>query len=143
MHKFLFEQKTWKAKGSYLDEKGRKVGVTGTTKITHQWNRWTIEADMIVPIKGNKAFELRNVYNIKPLKAGQIETTWTSENKIVGKFTGRFFIAGNAIISTYATKDGKYTGYDIFRLLNTGKYENTGEDYFEGKRASSWSVVLS
>ncbi len=141
-HKFLFEEKTWKAKGTYLDERGKKITVTGTTKVTHKFGKWVVEGDILVPMNGDKTLELRNVYSVKPLKANQTETTWECANKIVGKFTGRFFISGNVIISTYATKDGKYRGYEIFKLLGAGRYENLGEDCFEGKRISSWNLSL-
>jgi Fe-S cluster biosynthesis and repair protein YggX len=143
MHKFLFEQKTWKAKGTYTDEKGKKIAVTGTTVVAHQWNKWVIEGEMIIPMKGDKSLELRNTYNVKPMKEGQVETTWTSENKIVGKFTGKFFVAGDVIVSTYSTKDGKYAGFETFRTLGAGKYEDIGEEYFEGKKLSSWNVTLA
>ena len=142
-HKFLFEERAWKTKGTYVDEKGRKNSVTGVTSIKHGFGKWEISGEMIVPLKGDKSLELRNIYRVKPMKPGQTETTWSCENKIVGKFTGRFFIANDTIVSTYATKDGKYRGFETFKWVGGVRYENEGQDFFEDKKISSWSLILS
>lgn len=142
-HKFLFEQKEWKMKGTYTDDRGKKLNVTGKTKIIHKWNKWIMEAEMFVPIKKDKTYDLRNIYEVKPIKAGGFETTWTSANKISGKFYGRFFIAGNVIFSNYADKKGEYVGHETMEYMGAGKYMAYGKLYYREQLASSWKVLLS
>jgi hypothetical protein len=142
-HKFLFEEKEWKVKGIYTDEKGRRANVTGKTKVVHKWNKWVIEGEMYVPLKGGKTLDLRNIYSVKPVKKGSTETTWTSENKISGKFSGRFFIAGNVIFSTYTDKKGGYVGHETMEYMGSGKYNGYGKLYKNDEMVSSWKVTLS
>jgi hypothetical protein len=142
-HKFLFEEKEWKMKGTYTDDSGKKLNVTGKTKITHKWNKWVMDAEMFVPMKKDKSFDLRNTYFVKPVKNNGFETTWTSENKISGKFFGRFFIAGNVIFSSYSDKKGEYVGHETMEYMGAGKYTGSGKLYYRDKLASSWKVNLS
>lgn len=142
-HKFLFEEKNWKVKGTFTDGNGRKTSVTGSTKVIHRKNKWIIEGKMYVPLKGGKTLDLRNVYDVKPFKKGSVETTWTSDNKISGKFTGRFFIAGNVIFSTYTDKKGGYVGHETMEYMGSGKYSGYGKLYKNDEMDSSWKVTLS
>jgi hypothetical protein len=142
-HKFLFEEKEWKVKGTYTGEDGKKTNVTGMTKVTHKPGRWIVEAEIYLPLKGGKSLDLRNVYEIKPFKKGSAETTWTSENKISGKFSGRFFVAGNVIFSSYTDKKGGYVGHETMEYMGGGKYNGYGKLYQNEQLASSWKVVLS
>ncbi len=142
-HKFLFEEKEWKAKGTYTDGGGKKIKVTGKTLVKHKMGKWIIEAEMYIPLKGGKTLDLRNVYVVKPVKKGGFETTWTSENKIIGKFNGRFFIAGNIIFSTYYANKGEFVGHETMEYQGNGRYGATGKLFRDGKMESSWNVVLS
>jgi hypothetical protein len=142
-HKFLFEEKEWKVKGVYSDDSGKKLNVTGKTKIMHKLGKWIMEAEMFVPIKKDKTFDLRNTYIIKPMKKDGFETTWTSENKINGKFSGRFFIAGNVIFSSYSDKKGEYVGHETMEYMGAGKYTGSGKLYYREQMVSSWKVILS
>jgi hypothetical protein len=142
-HKFLFEEKEWKAKGFYTGENGKKTDVTGKTVVKHKSGKWILEAEMYVPMKGGKTLDLRNVYEVKPFKKGSVETTWTSENKINGKFTGRFFVAGNVIFSTYVDKKGDYVGHETMEYMGNGRYNGYGKLYYNDELASSWKVTLS
>lgn len=141
-HKFLFEPKLWKAKGYYIDDKGRMISVKGRSEVQHKGGKWILKSEIFVPLKGGRSLDLQNIYSIKPLKGKKTETDWTSENKLTGKFFGRLFLAGDTFISTYATKDGKYTGYETVKHLGGGKYENAGSFYYSGERMSSWKVTL-
>lgn len=141
-HSFLFEEKKWKVKGVYTDEDGKKTKVTGLTMVKHNFFNWVIEAELFVPLKGNKTLDLRNVYKVKPMKKNDPETTWISENKIIGKFTGRFFIAGNIIFSSYYSKDKDYIGYETLEYMGGGKYNGYGKLFYKGKMNSSWKIEM-
>jgi hypothetical protein len=142
-HKFLFEEKTWKAKGTYTDSTGKKIKVTGVTKVKHKFGKWVIEAEMYIPLKGGQSLDLRNVYNVKPIKKGGFETTWTSDNKITGKYTGRFFVAGNVIFSTYSANKGEFVGHETMEYLGAGRYGAYGKLYRNGAMESSWNMNLA
>ena len=141
-HKFLFEAREWKAKGTYSDSSGKKIKVTGRTKVIHKMGKWIVEAEIYVPLKNGKTLDLRNVYNVKPMKKDGFETTWTSDNKITGKYTGRFFIAGNVIFSSYSSKKGEFIGFETMEYLGSGRYGAYGKLYKGGDMESSWNMVL-
>ena len=142
-HKFLFEEKEWKLKGTYTDDKGRRTNVTGKTTVLHKFGKWEVDAEMYVPLKGGKTLDLRNIFNIKPFKKNGFETTWTSDNKIIGKYTGRFFIAGNIIFSTYSARNGEYVGHETMEYIGGSKYAGYGKLFHNGDMESSWKVTLS
>jgi|YelNatPaOPRAMG01_1025707.scaffolds.fasta_scaffold23982_3 hypothetical protein len=141
-HNFLFEEKKWKVKGTYTDEDGKKTKVTGLTIIKHNFFNWIIEAELYIPLKGGKTLDLRNVYKVKKITQQDVETTWTSENKIIGKFFGRFFIAGNIIFSSYFSKNKEYVGYETLEYMGGGKYNGYGKLFYKDKMNSSWKIVM-
>lgn len=141
-HVFLFVPKEWKVKGNYTDENGRRIKVEGFMKIAHKSGNWAMNVELVVPMKGGKSLDLRSVYKVKPVKKGGVETSWTSENKITGKCSGRFFVAGPSIISTYTTKNNQYAGFETFKFTGGGRYENEGAIYQGTERVSSWKLSL-
>jgi len=62
---FLEEQRLWSAKGTYIDEKGRKIKATGETEVLFKKGKITIETTMRLPVKANKMLELKNSSKIK------------------------------------------------------------------------------
>jgi len=112
--------------------------------VKHKRSLWSIENEIIVPMRNNKSLDLRSVYKVKPVKESAVETAWESDNRVIkGKFNGRFFFFGGKIISTYASKDGVYKGFEIFEYTGSGRYENTGSLLLGERPVSSWRLSLS
>mgnify|MGYP001225663516 FL=1 len=140
---FLEEQRLWSAKGTYIDDKGRKIKATGETEVLFKRGKITIESTMRLPVKANKMLELKNVYHVKPVKKGRHETEWESKNPTSGNFKGKFLIAGTYIVSTYISTDNKYTGFETFEFRQDGSYMNKGCLFFGDNKVSEWEMVLS
>ena len=48
--------KEWKVKGNYTDENGRRIKVEGFMKIAHKSGNWAMNVELVVPMKGGKAW---------------------------------------------------------------------------------------
>ena len=139
---FLEEQRLWSAKGTYVDDKGRKIKATGETEVLFKKGKITIETTMSFR-KTNKMLELKNDYHVNPVKKGRHETELESKNPTSGNFKGKFLIAGTYIVSTYISTDNKYTGFETFEFRQDGSYMNKGCLIFGDNKDSEREMVLS
>ena len=85
-----------------------------------------------------------NHYFIKPLLGDAISTTWKSENSAIGKLTGSFSIVGPSIVSLYRCDGGPgYYGTEHLLQMDPNRYEACGVLFLDGRRLSSWRVLLT
>ncbi len=140
-HSFLFERGTWTAQGFFRDGEGRTVQASGKVEVSHEGDIWINEGYM--ELETDSPVRLRNRYEIVPFLPGSDTTTWTSSNPALGKLTGKFIIAGDSILSSYVSEDGKYEGTEFLKMIDSRTYANRGALLTSGKLVSIWSVTLN
>lgn len=138
-HTFLFTENTWNASGTYYNENSKPVEVTGESTVTHLKKAWFLDSSLILP--GENPVELKNDYEIAPLKKGV--TSWKSENPALGTLLGSFAIVEDTIISLFSSQKGDYFGTEYFTMLNETEYIWKGVLYSPTGKISSWSVRLT
>jgi hypothetical protein len=83
-----------------------------------------------------------NKYYIKPFEDNKDYTSWISENPALGKLKGNFTIVNDAILSSYQSKNGKYSGSEILLFIDESHYQNWGAAFEDNRKMSSWEVML-
>lgn len=139
-HTYLFEPASWQAKGTYYDADLNSVEVLGWTNITHTDDFWINDGSMRLL---NSEAEFFNRYEIKPFEQGKDFTDWASYNPALGQIDGNFMLVEDSILSRYASKDGRYSGFEFLKKIDDYTYENRGFAFDGNKKLSSWSVKLS
>jgi hypothetical protein len=139
-HTYLFETGRWRAIGTYYDEDGVPVSVTGESSVDVKPTVWTLNGHMVLEL--DEPLKIVNKYLIKPFDNRKDHTTWTSDNPSLGKLMGRFTIVNDTIISQYQSEDGKFTGTEILLYIDHDQYQNWGVLYGEDIKISSWEVML-
>jgi hypothetical protein len=140
-HTFLFREGAWRAVGEYRDAAGVATPVDGETRIRHESGRWTSEGLMVV--RRNPPQEQRNRYDIAPFSPGSQSTHWTAESENLGTLNGRFVVAGDSILSFYASATGRYRGFECFRQKDAKHYAVRGAMLEQDKVISTWVVELT
>jgi hypothetical protein len=140
-HLFLFREGAWKASGEYRDGSGLSSPVDGDTTIRHEEKRWLF--DGVLRVRGPRAALHHNRYEIEPFSPGARSTHWTSTNPAIGALRGRFVLAGDAILSSYASPTGRYRGFECIQRIKERRYSVRGTLLDEDKVLSSWALDLT
>ncbi|MBR9999546.1 MAG: hypothetical protein KFF73_11275 [Cyclobacteriaceae bacterium] len=139
-HTYLFETGKWKAIGTYFDENGIPVNVTGESSMDVTKKIWTLHGFMELQL--DDPIKIFNRYIIKPFDPQKDHTTWISENPALGKLKGRFTIVNDMIISQYQSEDGKFSGSEVLLFIDDDQYQNWGVVFENDFKISSWEVML-
>jgi hypothetical protein len=140
-HTFLFLPGTWRAAGEYRDASGLAAPVIGDTTIRHEERRWLFEG--VLRVRGDRPALHHNRYEIEPFAPGARSTHWNSTNPAIGALRGRFVLAGDAILSSYASPTGRYRGFECIQQRDAQRYTVRGTLLDEDKVVSSWALELN
>ncbi len=94
-------------------------------------------------LRGDPTRVTHNRYEIEPFSDGARSTHWTSSNPTIGALRGRFVLAGDAILSFYASPTGRYRGFECLKKENETHYSARGSLLDEDKVISSWALELT
>jgi len=97
----------------------------------------------VLRVRGERPALQHNRYEIVPLSAGARSTHWSSSNPVLGTLAGRFVLAGDAILSFYASPTGRYRGYECIQQRDERRYSVRGAMMDEDKVISSWALELT
>ena len=139
-HTYLFQEGLWVAKGVYIDERGNDSSVEGEARISHVDDMWVNEAWM--KMLGHDPLVFQNRYEIIPFDPGRDFTSWASSSPTLGTFLGMFIVVEDSILSTYRSKDRKYSGTEYLRKIDDVLYWNRGALMDSDKKLSSWVIEL-
>jgi len=140
-HSFLFEEGTWRVEGEQRDAAGTLSPVSGENSIRHQPTLWHFEA--VLRLRGDPARVTHNRYQIEPFSPGASSTHWSSNNPVLGALRGRFVVAGDAILSAYASPSARYRGFECIQQRDKRRYSVRGAMLEEDKLISSWALELT
>lgn len=115
--------------------------MSGETSIRHEDKRWLFEG--VLRVKGERPALHHNRYEIEPFSPGARSTHWTSSNPVVGALRGRFVLAGDAILSFYASPTGRYRGFECIQQRDRTRYLVRGTMLEEDKVISTWALELT
>ncbi|HEV8106527.1 MAG TPA: hypothetical protein VGP97_03325 [Burkholderiales bacterium] len=107
----------------------------------HDPNRWLFEA--VQRLRGDPARVQHNRYEIVPFSPGARSTHWTALNPAIGALRGRFVIAGDTILSFYASPTGRFRGFESIQQRNSTRYNVRGGLLEEDKLLSTWALELT
>jgi hypothetical protein len=139
-HTFLFREGTWRAAGEYRDGAGNVTRVDGETRVRHDTGKWLTEG--VLRVKSSPPKEQANRTEILPFSPGSNATHWTSESAAIGSLNGRFVIAGDAILSFYASGTGRYRGFECLQQKDAKTYIVRGAMLEQDKVISTWVLEL-
>lgn len=139
-HSFLFREGTWRAAGEYRDGAGGATAVEGETRVRHETGRWVSES--VMRVKSNPPQEHRNRTEVTPFSAGAQSTHWSGENPAIGSLNGRFVLAGDAILSFYASATQRYRGFECLQQTDAKHYQVHGAMLDQDKVISTWVLEL-
>ena len=139
-HSFLFREGTWRAAGEYRDGAGTVTAVNGETRIRHEPGRWLSEG--VMRVMSNPPKEQQSRYEILPFSPGSNATHWSAENAAIGSLNGRFVIAGDTILSFYASGTGRYRGFECMQQKDAKHYTVRGAMLEQDKVISTWVLEL-
>jgi hypothetical protein len=83
-----------------------------------------------------------NRSEIAPFSPGARSTHFTSINPALGALRGRFVLAGDTILSFYASVTGRYRGFESILQRQDGSYSVRGTLLDEDKVMSTWMLEL-
>jgi hypothetical protein len=109
--------------------------------VRHEPAKWRFEA--VLRLRGDPARVTHNRYEIEPFAPGARSTHWTSTNPAVGALRGRFIVAGDAILSFYASPTGRYRGFESMKQAADKAYSARGALLDEDKVISTWALELT
>jgi len=139
-HSFLFREGAWRAAGEYRDGAGGVAAVEGETRVRHETGRWVSES--VMRVKSNPPQEHRNRTEVVPFSAGAQSTHWSGENPSIGSLNGRFVLAGDAILSFYASATNRYRGFECMLQKDAKHYAVHGAMLDQDKVVSTWVLEL-
>ena len=140
-HSFLFEEGTWRVEGEQRDASGTIAAVSGENSIRHETGRWHFEA--VLRLRGDPLRVTHNRYQIEPFLPGAVSTHWSSNNPVLGALRGRFVIAGDAILSAYASPTLRFRGFECIQQRDVRRYTVRGAMLEEDKLVSTWALDLT
>ncbi len=138
-HSFLFTENTWNASGTYYDENNKPVEITGEATVTHLKKAWFLDCSLVLP--GENPVELKNEYEIVPLKKGV--ASWKAENPALGTLLGSFAVVEDCIISLFSSQKGDYFGTEFYTKINETEYIWKSVLFSPTGKISSWSIRLT
>lgn len=115
--------------------------MTGETVIGHEGGQWTFEG--VLRVRGERPALQHNRYEIEPLAPGARATHWSSTSPTLGTLRGRFVLAGDAILSFYASSTGRYRGFECIQQRDERRYSVRGAMMEEDKIISTWALELT
>lgn len=115
--------------------------MSGETTIRHEEGQWHF--DGVLRVRGERPALHRTRYEIAPFSSGARSTHWSSSNPVLGALSGRFVLAGDAILSFYANPTGRYRGYECLQQLDERRYSVRGAMMEEDKVISTWAIELT
>ena len=115
--------------------------LVGENTVRHEPNRWLFEA--VQRLRGDPARVQHNRYEIVPFSPGARSTHWTALNPAIGALRGRFILAGDAILSSYASPTGRYRGLECIQQRDDSRYSVRGSLLEEDKVISTWALELT
>ena len=115
--------------------------MSGETTIRHEEKRWLFEG--VLRVRGERPALHHNRYEIEPFSPGARSTHWSSSNPAIGGLRGRFILAGDAILSFYASGTGRYRGFECIQQRDARRYSVRGALLEEDKIISSWALELA
>ena len=118
-----------------------RYAASGETTVRHEPGRWRFEA--VLRLRGDPARVTHNRYEIEPFAPGARSTHWSSVNPAVGALRGRFVLAGDAILSFYASPSGRYRGFECLLQRDARRYAAHGTLMDEDKVLSTWALELT
>jgi len=127
--------------GVYRDAAGTSYVAAGENAVRHEPQRWLFEA--VLRLRGEPTRVQHNRYEIAPLLPGARSTHWSSNNPAVGALRGRFVIAGDAILSFYASPTGRIRGFESIQQRDEARYSVRGTLLEEDKVISTWALELA
>jgi len=139
-HTFLFREGTWRAAGEYRDGAGNVTRVDGETRVRHESGKWLTEG--VLRVKSSPPKEQSNRTEVLPFSPGSNATHWSSESATIGSLNGRFVVAGDAILSFYASGTGRYRGFECLQQKDAKTYNVRGAMLEQDKVISSWVLEL-
>jgi hypothetical protein len=140
-HTFLFEEGTWRVEGEQRDAVGALAPVSGENSVRHEPGRWHFEA--VLRLRGDPLRVTHNRYQIEPFLPGAVSTHWSSNNPVLGALRGRFVIAGDAILSAYASPTLRFRGFECIQQRDVRRYTVRGAMLEEDKLVSTWALELT
>jgi hypothetical protein len=114
--------------------------VDGETRVRHEAGRWVSEG--VLHVRRSPPEEHRHRYDIVPVSPGALATHWTAENERLGSLNGRFVVAGDAILSFYASATGRYRGFESMWQKDAKHYLVRGAMLEQDKVVSTWVLTL-
>lgn len=139
-HSFLLREGVWRATGTFWDATGSAAQVEGETRIVHADGQWTCEG--VMRIAGSGQGETRTRYEVTPFAPGGRAAHWTSHSHAFGALRGRFVVAGDAILSFYASATGRYRGFECIQRIGDAHYRARGTLVEDDRILSTWAVEL-
>ena len=139
-HTFLFREARWRAAGEYRDAAGAATPVDGETRIRHEPARWISEG--LMRVRRSPPLEQRILYDIAPFSPGAVATHWSADNPQLGALNGRFVLAGDTILSFYASATGRYRGFESLQQRDPKRYAVRGAMLEQDKLISTWTLEL-
>jgi len=139
-HSFLFREGSWRAAGEYRDGAGLATAVEGETQVRHESGRWVSES--VMRVQSNPPQEHRNRTEVVPFSTGSQSTHWAGENPSIGSLNGRFVVAGDAILSFYASATQRYRGFECMQQKDAKHYQVHGAMLDQDKVISTWVLEL-
>jgi len=109
--------------------------------VRHEPNRWLFEA--VQRLRGDPTRVHHNRYDIEPWSEGARSTHWTALNPAIGALRGRFILAGDAILSLYASPTGRHRGMECIQQRDPSRYSVRGSLLEEDKVISTWALELT
>ena len=139
-HTFLFREGSWHAAGKYRDGAGTVTAVDGETRVRHETGKWVTEG--VLRVKSSPPREQLNRCEILPFSPGSNATHWSAENPAIGSLSGRFVIAGDSILSFYASGTGRFRGFECMQQKDARHYTVRGAMLEQDKVISTWELEL-
>lgn len=139
-HTYLLQEGRWRTAGSFTNEQGESLAVTGESVISHGDLVWSVESTMTLSADQEVAFH--NDYEVAPISDGGDTTTWSSDNPALGRLSGNFLIIGDRILSAYQSEDGRHRGAECLWRVDEDNYGGIGALFCGKQRLSSWEVRL-
>jgi hypothetical protein len=115
--------------------------VSGESTVRHEEAAWRFEG--VLRVRGDRPSLQHNRYEIEPLIPGSRSTHWSSANEVLGTLRGRFVLAGDAILSFYASPTGRHRGFECLQQRDERRYSVRGALMEEDKIISTWALELT
>jgi hypothetical protein len=139
-HSYLFEEGVWTSEGYFFDESQNRFPAEGKLRITHVEKFWISDGSTRL-LEGDKR-EFHNKHEIIPFEKFNDYTTWRSQSSDLGAFSGNFVVADDAILSSFDSEKGNFSGFEFFIRLSRSTYKNRGCMFRGTTKISSWAMML-